>query len=59
MTQIANIQLAFRQPHTRLAHDMHAGTYTIPGFEHALHNARLIEAARRADERGKRQKIAG
>jgi hypothetical protein len=28
------------------------------GFEHALHNARLIEAVRRAAERGQRQKVA-
>jgi predicted dehydrogenase len=40
-----------------LLRDMHAGTYHIPGFEHALHNARLIEAIRRAAERGERQKI--
>jgi hypothetical protein len=30
-------------------------TYTTPGFEHALHNARLRSAVRRAAERGKRQ----
>jgi hypothetical protein len=28
-----------------------------PGFDHALHNARLIEAVRRAAERGERQKL--
>jgi predicted dehydrogenase len=32
-----------------------AGTYHTPGVEHALHNARLIEAVRRAAERGERQ----
>jgi hypothetical protein len=36
---------------------LRAGTYNTPGFEHALHNARLIEAVRRAGERGERQKI--
>jgi hypothetical protein len=40
-----------------LDRDVHAGTYTTPGFEHALHNARLIEAVRRAAERGERQRI--
>jgi hypothetical protein len=29
---------------------VHAGTYKTPGFEHALHNARPIEAVRRAAE---------
>jgi predicted dehydrogenase len=41
-----------------LLRDIHAGTYSTPGFEHALHNARLIEAVRRAAERGQRQKLA-
>jgi predicted dehydrogenase len=45
--------------YARLVHDVHAGTYSTPGFEHALHNARLIEAVRRAAERGERQKVAG
>ena len=36
-----------------LVRDLHADTYTTPGFEHALHNARLIEAVRYA-ERTKR-----
>jgi predicted dehydrogenase len=43
--------------YARLVADLHASTYTTPGFEHALHNARLIEAVRRADERGERQQI--
>lgn len=37
--------------------DVQAGTYSTPGFEHALHNARLIEALKRAAERGERQKV--
>ena len=37
--------------------DVRAGTYNTPGFEHALHNARLIDAVRRAAERGERQKL--
>ena len=40
-----------------LVRDLHADTYRTPGFEHALHNARLIEAVRRAGERGEREKI--
>jgi len=43
--------------YAHLARDIHAGTYSTPGFEHALHNARLIEAVRRAAERGERQKL--
>jgi len=43
--------------YAHLIADLDAGTYTTPGFEHALHNARLIEAVRRADERGERQQI--
>jgi predicted dehydrogenase len=43
--------------YAHLVADLHAGTYTTPGFEHALHNARLIEAVRRADERGEREQI--
>jgi predicted dehydrogenase len=39
-----------------LIRDLHAGAYNTPGFAHALHNARLIEAVRRAAERGERQK---
>ncbi len=45
--------------YVHLVRDLHAGTYSTPGFEHALHNARLIEAVRRAAERGERQKING
>jgi predicted dehydrogenase len=40
-----------------LARDIHAGTYRTPGFEHGLHNARLIEAVGRAAERGERQRV--
>ena len=41
-----------------LVRDLHAGAYNTPGFDHALHSARLIEAVRRAAERGERQKTA-
>jgi predicted dehydrogenase len=41
-----NVGEACAQP----VRDVHAGTYKTPGFEHALHNARLIEAVRRAAE---------
>jgi predicted dehydrogenase len=40
-----------------LLRDLHAGAYNAPDFEHALHNARLIEAVKRADELGERQTI--
>src|SRR5580692_11639826 len=40
-----------------LLRDLHAGAYNAPDFEHAVHNARLIEAVRRADEQGERQKL--
>jgi predicted dehydrogenase len=43
--------------YAHLVRDVREGTYTTPGFDHALHNARLIEAIRRAAERGERQKI--
>jgi len=43
--------------YAHLARDLHAGTYSTPSFEHALHNARLIDAVRRAAERGERQKV--
>jgi predicted dehydrogenase len=43
--------------YAHLVRDLHAGAYSTPGFEHALHNARLIEAVRRAAERGERQKV--
>jgi predicted dehydrogenase len=41
-----------------LVRDMNAGTYDTPGFQHALHNARLVEKVRRAAERGERQRVA-
>jgi predicted dehydrogenase len=40
-----------------LLRDLHAGAYNAPDFEYALHNARLIEAVKRADELGVRQKL--
>jgi predicted dehydrogenase len=43
--------------YAHLVRDIHAGTYTTPGFEHALHNTRLIATVRRAAERGKRQNV--
>ena len=43
--------------YSHLVRDLHAGTYSTPGFQHALHNARLMEAVRRAAERGERQKL--
>ena len=42
--------------YAHLVRDMHSDTYSTPGFEHALHNARLIAAVGRAAERGERQK---
>jgi len=43
--------------YAHLVRDLHVGTYNTPGFDHALHNARLIDAVRRAAERGERQKV--
>ena len=43
--------------YAHLVRDIHAGAYSTPGFAHALHNARLMEAVRRAAERGERQKV--
>jgi len=43
--------------YSHLVRDLHAGTYGTPGFEHALHNARLIEAVRNATERGERRRL--
>ena len=43
--------------YAHLVRDIHSDTHTTPGFEHALHNARLIAAVGRAAERGERQKI--
>jgi predicted dehydrogenase len=43
--------------YAHLVRDLHAGTYNTPGFEHALHNARLIEAVARAAALGERQKL--
>jgi hypothetical protein len=36
---------------------VHAGTCSTPGFEHAVHNARLIEAITRANDLGEWQKV--
>lgn len=41
--------------YARLVRDLHANTHSTPGFEHALHNSRLVEAVRRAAKRGERQ----
>ena len=43
--------------YAHLVRDVQAGTYITPGFEHALHNARLIDAVRRAAARGERQQV--
>lgn len=42
--------------YAHLAHDLQTGTYTTPGFEHAVHNARLIDSVRRAAERSSDKK---
>ena len=44
--------------YAHLVRDVHAGTYSTPGFDHALHNARLIEAVRCSAERGERQNVS-
>jgi predicted dehydrogenase len=43
--------------YAHLVRDVQSGTYNTPGFDHALHNARLIEAVTRAAARGERQKL--
>jgi predicted dehydrogenase len=40
-----------------LVRDLLEGTYRTQGFQHALHNACLIEAVMRSAERGVRQKV--
>lgn len=44
--------------YAHLLRDIQAGTYTTPGFEHGLHNARLIAAVALAAERGERQRVS-
>jgi predicted dehydrogenase len=43
--------------YAHLVRDLRVGTNSTPGFDHALHNARLIDAVRHAAERGKRQQV--
>jgi predicted dehydrogenase len=43
--------------YAHLVRDLYVGTYNTPDFDHALHNARLIDAVRRAAEQGQRQKV--
>ena len=43
--------------YAHLVRDMESGSRNTPGFDHALHNARLIEAVTRAAARGERQKL--
>jgi hypothetical protein len=43
--------------YVHLVRDLQVGTYSTRGFAHALHNARLIDAVRRAAERGEPQKL--
>jgi hypothetical protein len=43
--------------YAHLARGLIKGSCTTPGFDHALHNARLIEAVARAADRGMRQKL--
>jgi predicted dehydrogenase len=40
-----------------LGRDLVAGTYHTPGFAHALHNSRLVQAVERAAQTGERQLI--
>jgi predicted dehydrogenase len=43
--------------YAQLVRDLREGTYRTPGFKHALHNARLIEAVKNSAKRGVRQKV--
>ena len=40
-----------------LARDLASGTFQTPGFEHAVHNSRLIAAVERAAKLGTRQRL--
>jgi hypothetical protein len=40
-----------------LVRDLLEGSYKTPGFQHAFHNARLIEAVMHSAERGVHQKV--
>lgn len=42
-----------------LARDIATGRVDTPGFEHALHNSRLVAAVERAAQTGVRQRLAG
>ena len=42
-----------------LARDLKNGTFTTPGFGHALHNSRLVAAVERAAQTGERQSDLG
>jgi predicted dehydrogenase len=54
---LMNAAINVAEVYAHLLLDIHAGTYTTPGFEHAVHNARLIAAVRHASEHGKRQNV--
>jgi len=43
--------------YAQLVRDLHEGTYRTPGFQHGLHNARLIEAVMNSAKRGVRQMV--
>jgi len=47
----------FHLHYAHLVREVQSCNYNTPGFDHALHNARLIEAVKRAAERGERQKL--
>ena len=43
--------------YTHLVRDLEVGTYDTPGFNHALHNARLTDAVRCPSSQGERQQV--
>jgi hypothetical protein len=43
--------------YAHIVRDVRAGTYSTPGFDHAPHNARLINVVRRAAGGGERQRV--
>jgi predicted dehydrogenase len=45
--------------YAHLVRDLRDATYRTLGFEHALHNARLVDAVRRAGEDGEQQRLDG
>jgi predicted dehydrogenase len=55
--QLREAAINVGEVYTQLARDLREGTHTTPGFRHALHNSRLMEAVRHSAETGVRQRL--